>query len=245
MAGSGDTLELLFSQYNRHYERMGNFPPNYAEVKAYPEKYRICEDWLPSDPEAAILDVGCGWGTLLLSLWASGYRNLTGVDISERMCTIAKQNLPSEITIYCADAVTFLADKQQTYDLILLFDILEHMTLEKAFALLKQCHFALVPGGSVVIRTPNMANLLASYSRYLDITHVQGYTEYSLFQLLDLVGFVNHKVIKTTLSMRGWRLTGKREFLNELLHRVLFGLRGQNPRPTTYAYNLVVQSFKG
>lgn len=243
-------MELAYTQYERHYKRVGNVALDYETVRANPEKYRIRDDWLPRDPDAAILDIGCGWGNLLLSLWVSGYRNLTGVDMSETMCAIAKSNLPDEVDICCADATVFLATGQKIYDVITIFDTLEHLTIEKAAVLLHQCYKALAPGGSIVVRTPNMANLLSAYSMYLDITHVQGYTEFSLFQLLDLSGFVDHRVVRphpiaSRLTLE--RLLGglsKREFLNAIIHRVLFRLRGQTPVPTTFAYNLVVQSFK-
>ena len=244
-------MKDFFVNYNKHYERGLNTAPDRKAMLAAPEKYRLQEAWLPEKIDAKILDIGCGWGITLLSLWATGYRNLTGVDISEDMCAVAKKGLPNEIDIVCADAVAFLKDKKECYDLITIFDVVEHMRVEKTIELIRACHKALTANGAVVIRVPNMANILASYMRYIDVTHVAGYTEWSLFQLLDEAGFKEHRVINPpqkwkelrTLT-RPWRGLGLRERLNTVMHRCLFALAGGRMRPTTYAINLTVQSWK-
>ena len=49
---------------------------------------------------------------------------------------------------------------------------------------------ALVPGGSVVIEVPNMANFItAPYARWADYTHRHGYTQESLSAALRAAGF--------------------------------------------------------
>ena len=127
---------------------------------------------------------------------------IIGVDISESMCKAARKGLPDEVTVVCANALEFLKDVKERYDLITIFDVIEHMTVDKARELLKKCNERLSPNGSVVIRTPNMSNILASYSRYKDITHQTGYTEWNIFQLLDEAGFQGHQIIKSGLSLK-------------------------------------------
>ena len=245
-------MKDFFVNYHTHYKRMLNTAPDYKAMLADPKKYKLQEAWFPEKLDAEILDIGCGWGTMLLSLWATGYRKLTGVDLSASMCAVAKKGLPPEIKIVCTDAVEFLKDKKECYELITIFDVVEHMRVEKAIELLSVCHKALTVNGAVVIRVPNMANILAAYSRYMDVTHLVGYTEWSLFQLLDNAGFKEHRVIKPLNKwkklrtlVRPWRGLGLREFFNTVIHEVLFTLRGQKPRPSTYSLNLTVQSRKG
>ena len=50
---------------------------------------------------------------------------------------------------------------------------------------------------------------------------------------------------KLRTLVRPWRGLGLREFFNTVMHEVLFTLRGQKPRPSTYSLNLTVQSRKG
>ena len=63
--------------------------------------------------------------------------------------------------------------------------------------MLSQIRQALAEGGTVVVRVPNMSNVLASFGRYGDATHVTGYTEYSLMQVLDQAGFENHHIVES------------------------------------------------
>lgn len=248
-------MQDFFAIYDKHYKRGGNVVLNYKTVSADPAKYTLHDEWLPDNFNAKILDIGCGWGILILYLWVTGYRRLTGVEISKNMFEVAKKSLPEEINLICGDAIDFLKSTKEKYNLITIFDVVEHMDVDKAIELLKVCREVLTEKGSIVIRTPNMSNILSSYSRYMDITHLVGYTEWSLFQLLDNAGFQFYRVIKPKLFSHGewkhqrtltcpWRGLGLRELLNTLVHNSLFKLRGQNPLPSTYHFNITVQSWK-
>ncbi len=97
----------LWDTYDQHYGRMGNVPP--AMDASYRGKEpHLRAEWLPPNKEAAILDIGFGWGNLLRSLWISGYRNLYGVDISRPMYEAALDGLPEGIELECADPLIYL-----------------------------------------------------------------------------------------------------------------------------------------
>jgi SAM-dependent methyltransferase len=239
-----------FDKYLIHYGRMGNHPPDYALAVKDPQRFHLATPWLPQDQSVPILDVGCGWGHLLLGLWASGFRNLTGVELSKDQFEIARQSLPLEIRLHNANARDFLKLTGGRYGLVTAFDLIEHLSKEEGLDLLRGVFRVLEPGGSVVIRTPNMANILATYTRYMDITHVVGYTEWSLFQLLDLAGFSEHQVVPPTTDLRYWRWYvpfrgfGLRERLAGSLQSALYRVMGLRPRPTAFGFNLTVQSYK-
>lgn len=243
----------FFTTYSRHYARMGNVVPDYNAIIANPNAYALDEEWLPDDKNSAILDVGAGWGMLLAQLAASGFRNLTGIEHSKSQYDMAKLNLPSNIEFLFGDGHQVLSRLEKKFALITIFDVVEHLSLDKAVELLIVCKRQLQPDGKIVIRVPNMANIFAPYSRYMDITHVMGYTEWSLFQLLDASGFSDHKVVvgdrlhwkqwKRHRSLTyPWRGLGVKGALNRLFHEVFFMLRGQHPRPSTYTMNLTVSS---
>jgi 2-polyprenyl-3-methyl-5-hydroxy-6-metoxy-1,4-benzoquinol methylase len=245
----------FWGTYDQHYRRLGNVQPSLDAIGHSTAKRQLEAAWLPQDMNAAILDIGCGWGNLLLSLWAAGRRNLYGVDISRPMYDLAVHSLPEGIKLACADSVDYLKENIGRFDLITIFDVIEHMPVERAITLLQGCKDALRPSGRVVIRTPNMANLLAQYILYSDVTHVQGYSEWSLYQLLDLAGFSSHRVIvenrsgpaswASQLSLRH-PLAGLNieRLLGITLHRALFAIHPQIPKPTVYDFNIVVLSNK-
>lgn len=243
-------MKEAFDRYAMHYRRVGNVPPDYAAAQRDPEQFRIVAPWLPNDRNNPILDVGCGWGNFLLGLWVSGYRNLTGIELSREQYEIARASLPPEIRLFHADARDFLKTIQEQFGFVTVLDLIEHLTRDEGLALLRLIHGVLEARGSIVIRTTNMANLIASYTRHIDLTHVVGYTEVSLFQLLDLAGFIDHKIIGPIMDMRFWRWYAPwrgfmlRERLSAFVHRLVYRLVALRPMPRALGFNLTVQTFK-
>lgn len=56
-----------------------------AEEKEFPTPFPLAEFKKHASPKMNILDVGCGYGRTLNELHKNGFKNLTGVDFSERM----------------------------------------------------------------------------------------------------------------------------------------------------------------
>jgi hypothetical protein len=86
----------------------------------------------------------------------------------------------------------------------------------------------------------------------IDFTHVVGFTEFSLMQVLDIANFENHKIInpQATLNLKNWRpwhffkKLGIKRKLNIMIHDFFYSLRQQLPKPTAYDYNLEIWSTK-
>lgn len=241
-----------FNAYELHYARMGNKKPDWDAAEERPLDYACKKPWLTLGKEAKILDFGCGWGQQLLGLWCAGHRNIEGVELVPEQAQIAKQASKDRIPIHCMDGREFLTDRREKFDLIIINDVLEHIPVAEAVPLLGQVRGALVPGGRVVIRMQNMSSLLASYSMYLDFTHVAGYTEFSLMQLLDQSGFHDHRIVndRPQFNWRAWRLSAPwhgfqiRARLNVLLHKIVYSLRSQTPKPQVFGCGLEIYSHK-
>jgi len=246
-------VEDLYRSYGRHLAGRGRTEPDLAAARSDPKRFATPERWWPRELDAKILDVGCGWGGDLLNLWAGGYRNLTGIDISEGNVEVAQRCTPGEVTVVRADAMEYLAGHEGEYDLVLCLDVLEHFEVAEGLRLATLMHGAVRPGGRCVVRTPNMGSLLGSFSRHLDLTHRAGFTEDSLRQLLDAAGFESHETLPPPMPrlFRGWRpwvpwrgfavQERLRRRLNSLLHRIVFALRGQRGQ-SCYEMNVTVRS---
>jgi hypothetical protein len=99
-----------------------------------------------------------------------------------------------------------------------------------------------------------MASLGSSYAMYMDFTHVTGFTEFSMMQVLDLAGFVNHRMVSRlpkpyfsiTQPVKTLRRLAARGvwMMNYLLHYCVFWLRWQRPLPSQIDFNLEMYTHK-
>ena len=143
-------------------------------------------DWLPADKDAAILDVGCGYGRLLRFFSKRGYTNVTGLDISPEQIEFARKIHPK--VIY-GNAIEFLESHSNEFDLIVALDIIEHFRKDEVMRFVDACYSALHSGGRLVIQTPNADSPFGLANRYGDFTHETCFNLCSLANLMKLHGF--------------------------------------------------------
>jgi 2-polyprenyl-3-methyl-5-hydroxy-6-metoxy-1,4-benzoquinol methylase len=170
--------------------------------------------WLPADPGASILDLGCGAGRFVKWLSQKGYSRLAGVDRSPEQIMQARAAAPAA-ELYELDLFSFLQGKQAQYDLIAALDVIEHMDKAQVLEFLRLVFAALKPGGRLLLQTPNADSPWALSLRYGDFTHECCLTPGSLRQLLLLAGFEDVEAqptgpvahgLKSSLRWFFWRL---------------------------------------
>jgi len=96
---------------------------------------------------ADLLEIGCGGGHLLKLLKC---RSCTGIDVSERRISEARENCPSA-ALHVGDACDLHLDAR--FDVVLLSDTLNHCS--DAQALLEAAHRFGLPGARLVVTTYN------------------------------------------------------------------------------------------
>ncbi len=143
--------------------------------------------------DTKILDIGCGAGHFLYYLEKKGYTHFLGIDISPQQVDFCRENVSKKVEV--ADAFEYLKEKKNMYDAIVANDLLEHIPKEEIIAFLKLVNTALKEKGVFLIRTPNMGNPFALYSRYKDFTHEVGFTDRSLYQVLWTAGFRDIQIL--------------------------------------------------
>ena len=116
-----------------------------------------------------IAEIGCGNGLLQLQIEKAYGREVAGFDLNE---VALKQNLSQRSSIHCYDICQRDPALQGKFDLIFLFDVLEHISDEDGF--LGALLFHLAPGGILAVNVP--AGMWA-YSEY-DVAagHVRRYS---------------------------------------------------------------------
>jgi 2-polyprenyl-3-methyl-5-hydroxy-6-metoxy-1,4-benzoquinol methylase len=142
--------------------------------------------WLPADKNAAILDVGCGYGCFLRFLSKRGYTNAAGVDVSAEQVELARKINQNVVE---ANALEFLEAHVSEFDLIVSIEVIEHFRKDEVVRFLDVCYNALRPQGRLIIQTPNADSPFCFANRYGDFTHETCFNLRSLANLMKLYGF--------------------------------------------------------
>ena len=94
-------------------------------------------------------EIGCGHGVFQRQIELAYGREVTGFDLNEYAL---KQNLSRISKVCCYDIHQKDAALRERFDLIFLFDVLEHIADEDRF--LEALMFHLAPGGKLVVNVP-------------------------------------------------------------------------------------------
>jgi len=179
-----------YIQENDYFKFRGITPKSYKNYRfpGYLEKV------IPKDKSAKILDIGCGFGQLLLKLKKRGYVNAKGMDISKESCSCCKsQGLNVE---KIKDILGYCKRTKEKYDLIIMSHILEHIekneTIQNLTAIRKNL---LTEKGKICIIVPNAQSNTGSYWFFEDFTHKTLFTSGSLLYVLGSAGFKNIKFL--------------------------------------------------
>lgn len=154
--------------------------------------YTNWKDWKPSDflstsaHEAAyyshvikktgtqngstILEIGFGNGSFLGYAQRSGF-SIDGVEVIDDLVELAKNN-----SFTAFKEIDEIPDNHK-YDLIVMFDVLEHIDHENIIDLFKSIKGHLAESGKLLVRTPNGSSPLGLANQHGDITHITVVTE--------------------------------------------------------------------
>ena len=169
-----------------------------------------------------IVDLGCGHGSFLYFLKRAGYENIVGVDGSPEQIDLAHRLGIGEAQLGQVDS--FLAGKPSgSVDVVLLFDVLEHLTRAELFSTLDGVYRILHVGGTCIVHTPNAEGIYGMRIRYGDLTHEQAFSPRSLHQIFSTIGFGSVECFEDKPQVHGI-LSGLRRAVWEagtLPHRML------------------------
>jgi SAM-dependent methyltransferase len=162
----------------------------------------------PLSRDGRILEVGCGFGSLLSWLSHLGFCHLEGIDASPGDVAFANKHLGNEIVLL-GDGLSYLQNRHGIYDCIIMKAVLEHIPKKNLLPFIEAIAQALNSGGIAFFDVPNMDWISASHERYMDLTHEVGFTRESLMRLLvlkfekiDIYGSNPHSL---TLTQRWFR----------------------------------------
>lgn len=174
------------------------------------------------DKSAKCADLGCGAGELLLALKDLGFTKLSGCDFSAEQVAIAQMNFQEVVR---ADLFEFLSrSEENSFGLITVFDVIEHLGPQQTFDLLAMIHRKLAPRGLLIAHVPNGLSPFVGSVFWGDLTHAWCLTPESARTLCQLQGFTAYEAVEHVGAGPG--IKGR---LRELAWRCLkFALRAMN-----------------
>ncbi|MBU0532196.1 class I SAM-dependent methyltransferase [Candidatus Micrarchaeota archaeon] len=135
-----------------------------------------------SNKNLKILDLGCGGGSLLLSLQKQGFSNIHGIDLSENAIKLCKSSGLPNVSLMNGEQMKF---KDNSFDFIIVSDVLEHIKDDKAA--LSESFRILKSSGKIIVFVPAFDFL---WSGHDDVNlHYRRYSAQTLNNKLESAGF--------------------------------------------------------
>lgn len=154
-------------------------------------------DRLPSDPGAAILEIGCGSGaTGALALARGKAARYVGIEVCESAAAHAREVL-TEVVVGDVERLE-LPWRPATFDAVILSEVLEHLI--EPWAVLEKLHGVVRPGAMVLASSPNIAHWQVlrelGHGRFeladrgvFDRTHLRWFTPASFAAMFERCGY--------------------------------------------------------
>ncbi len=159
------------------------------------------------------LDLGCGRGEWLDLLRSEG---ITAIGIDDNPVSIERCVARGLHAIRC-DALEYLRRQSDgAASLVSAFHVVEHLAPETLMALLFEARRVLVPGGLLIVETPNPDNVLVGASSfYLDPTHrhpiptplLHTFVEFARFDIIESLALQPDEEMRKTAIDENWPAT--------------------------------------
>jgi len=198
----------LFEDYTNFKGWHHGATPNH---EIYEKELSRCGKFAHGD----FLEIGFGEGHFLDWAQKKGFRTC-GIEIIAELVAAARANGHD---VY-QGALTDIDDlHDRTFDLIVAFDVLEHLTPSEILRHLEVISLHLKSTGKVLARFPNGASPFGRVYQYGDMTHVTGLTPSRLHQLALIAG------LRVTASYNSARVVRGSGLGSSLVRRLAYLLR--------------------
>ena len=145
-------------------------------------------------PLGLVLDLGCGRGEWLEVVSEAGL-SPRGVDLDPGMlaaCTERGLHMEQQEAMQALQT-----QPDASVCAVSAFHVIEHITFNVLQTLVRESLRALVPGGLLILETPNPENLVVGTTNfYLDPTHIRPIPSLLLGFLPDHYGYTRHKTLR-------------------------------------------------
>lgn len=194
--------------------------PSLLELKNKSKYYQlIIKEFIPSQKDIEILEIGCGWGGYIYALKELGFLNIDAIDIIPECCKVVMDDFG--INVMCINALDFFKKNNKKYDVIAAFDVIEHFNKNEIVNLMLSIFESLKKGGLFIMRAPYGGSLKGLHIRYSGFTHELAFTPLSINELLKVIGFQKVLCIPEPELNRNLVKGLLRKLLNRIIGRLL------------------------
>lgn len=161
-------------------ENQKNYWNKVADTKKFTTPFNIKEFLKYVPKEAKILDVGCGYGRTLEELYKNDYKNLIGIDFSEKLIERGK-NLYPKLNL-CVQTTENIDFPDNSVDAVILFAVLTCIIDNSAQKhIISEIKRVLKPGGILYINDFLINSDERNLNRYE--IYLKKYNTYGVFEL--------------------------------------------------------------
>lgn len=228
---SFEELQGLTKYYNEEYaplnmattDNTGDRPGSTSQFSTarYTQLYDLMKPFI--NAESRVLDVGCAMGGYLDYLNQQGFKNLFGIDLTEKYVNYANKQGKYTVKLGNAESIPFNEDN---FDCLVIDQVMEHLVEPiKAF---KEAKRVLKNGGFFCIAVPDASRydekyffdfywfIMREHIQHFDIEHLKLLAEQEGFELIDVKQnesvMMSEKMILPNLNLI-FHSTGKRSNL--------------------------------
>ena len=178
-------------------------------------------------PKDFVLDIGCGDGFLTNAL--SGLcERVIGIDTSATGISLAYAMADATNVNFAAGSINSLPFKENTFDVVTLFEVIEHISTGQAGNAIGEISRVLREEGKLILTTPNSRNLL-NRILHRPLTSQKHEKEYSQTELLQLLNdFKQVEISGIYLPLPPFTLLSKSRY--RFIWQILFPLGGWFPK---------------
>lgn len=148
------------------------------------------------------LDFGCGRGEFLRILKNAGI-NVKGVEINQEYVNSLRQE---GFDVWLGDGIEYLKSlPDESLTGVSAIHVIEHLDFEKLKDFVNLAYRKLIPGGILLVETPNPKCSVALANFYIDFTHLRPCPYEFVCFLFEWAGFSDIKLILSTPADKAFR----------------------------------------
>ena len=154
-------------------------------------RHQKCIDLCGNVKNKTILNIGCFNGWFEQAMNKQKVKRIVGIDIDPRFLKIAKRNAP-QANIRKMSALK-LAFPKNSFDIVTMFDVIEHLPAGKEALALKEVYKGIKPKGKLIISTPNSH----FFANIFDPAWYFGHRHYKKRELTEIIRSCGFEIDKT------------------------------------------------